>query len=358
MSINQIIMYFMSFGVLLGGTDRILGNRFGFGEKFESGFRMLGPVGLSMAGIICLAPLLSLGLGGVIKPLCSAVGIDPAILGSLLAIDMGGYVMATELASDPVLGQFFGLIVSATFGCTIVFSIPVGVGFISHEDRPLFTRGILLGLAALPCALITGGLMLGISIGTILLNSLPILLISVFLAIGVIMIPDRMMKGFQVFARIIQIIATFGLMVASVTHLTGIQIVPGMPPLLDAMKTVSSICIVMLGSMPLAELVQRILKKPFAKLEEHTGLNGASSTGLLLGLFTATPALAMIPDMDKRGKVVVSACLVSCVCVLGAHFAFTTGVHPELVPAVLASKFLGGIVGGGIAMVTTRNMKP
>ena len=114
----------------------------------------------------------------------------------------------------------------------------------------------------------------------------------------------------------------------------------------------------MLGSMPLAELVQRILKKPFAKLEEHTGLNGASSTGLLLGLFTATPALAMIPDMDKRGKVVVSACLVSCVCVLGAHFAFTTGVHPELVPAVLAAKFLGGIVGGGIAMVTTRNMNP
>ena len=76
--------------------------------------------------------------------------------------------------------------------------------------------------------------------------------------------------------------------------------------------------------------------------------------GFQFNMFT----LAMIPDMDKRGKVVVSACLVSCVCVLGAHFAFTTGVHPELVPAVLASKFLGGIVGGGIAMVTTRNMKP
>ena len=52
MSINQIITYIMAFGVVLGGTDRILGNKFGFGENFENGFRMLGPVGLAMAGII------------------------------------------------------------------------------------------------------------------------------------------------------------------------------------------------------------------------------------------------------------------------------------------------------------------
>lgn len=355
MIINQIIMYFMAFGVLLGGTDRILGNRFGFGEKFENGFRMLGPVGLSMAGIICLAPLLSTGLGGLIRPLCSAIGIDPSILGSILAIDMGGYTMAMELAADPQLGRFFGLIVAATFGCTIVFTIPVGLGFIRSEERPLFTRGILIGLAALPASLITGGLMLNLPIGTILWNSLPILLISLVLAVGVIKKPDAMMKGFQFFARIIQIIATFGLMMAAMTHLTGIAIFPSMSPLLDAMKTVSSICIVMLGSMPLAELIQRIMKVPFTRLEQLTGLNGASSTGLLLGLFTATPALAMIPDMDKRGKVVVSACLVSCVCVLGAHFAFTTGLEPELVPALLTAKIVGGLLGGAIAMIATRN---
>lgn len=355
MSINQIIMYFMAFGVLLGGADRILGNKLGFGAKFESGFRMLGPVGLSMAGIICLAPLLSASLGGVIRPLCAATGIDPSILGSILAIDMGGYVMAMELAADPRLGQFFGLIVAATFGCTIVFTIPVGLGFISLEDRPLFTRGILLGLATLPASMIAGGLILGLGIGTLLWNSLPILLISAFLAIGVLKMPERMMKGFQIFARIIQIIATFGLMVAAITHLTGIPIFRTMPPLQDAMKTVSSICIVMLGSMPLAELIQRIMKAPFAKLEQYTGLNGASTTGLLLGLFSATPALAMIPEMDRRGKIVVPACLVSAVCVLGAHFAFTTGAEPALVPALLAAKFVGGILGGAVAMVFTKS---
>ena len=226
MSINQIITYIMAFGVVLGGVDRILGNKFGFGEKFENGFRMLGPVGLAMAGIICLAPLLSTGLGSIIRPLCNAIGIDPSILGSILAIDMGGYVMAMELASDPQIGRFFGLVVASIFGCIIVFTIPVGLGFISDEDKPLFTRGILLGFVAMPFAIISGGLMLGLGIGTILWNSLPILLISAILAIGVIKIPEKMMKGFQVFARIIQIIATLGLTLAAVTHLTKFPFFP------------------------------------------------------------------------------------------------------------------------------------
>ena len=52
MTINQIIMYLMAFGAALGGIDQILGNRFGYGEKFENGFRMLGPVALAMAGDI------------------------------------------------------------------------------------------------------------------------------------------------------------------------------------------------------------------------------------------------------------------------------------------------------------------
>ena len=35
-----------------GGADRLLGNRFGLGEKFEEGFRLMGPIALSMVGII------------------------------------------------------------------------------------------------------------------------------------------------------------------------------------------------------------------------------------------------------------------------------------------------------------------
>ena len=357
MTINQIIMCFLAFGAALGGIDQMLGNKLGYGEKFENGFRMLGPVALAMAGIICLAPVLSAVLGAVVSPLCGVLKIDPGIFGSILAIDMGGCQLAVDLAKDPQFGLFSGVIVSSIFGCTIVFNIPVGVGFIREEDRPYFTKGILIGLATMPFSIVIAAWILKHPLLYTLWNCVPVLLISLLLAIGVTKKPDAMMKGFQVFARFIKMVAILGLTLAAVTHLTGITLLQNLLPLQDAMKTVSAICIVMLGSMPMAELIQRLMKKPFEIISRKTGLNGATTTGLLLGLVSATPALAMIPQMNRRGQVVGSACLVSCVCSFGAHFAYANSMYPDMVPAMLAAKLLGGLLGGAIAMITTRNME-
>ena len=357
MTINQIIMYILAFGAALGGIDRMLGNKFGYGEKFEGGFRMLGPVALSMAGIICLAPVLSRVLGAAVGPVCGLLGMDPGIFGSILAIDMGGCQLSVDLAKDPAFGKFSGVIVSSIFGCTIVYNIPVGLGFISEEDRPFFTRGILLGLAAMPAAILAAAAMLNLPLGYILWNCLPVLVLCALLGIGVVRKPDAMMKGFQAFAKFIRTIAIGGLTLAAITHLSGIALVKDLLPLQDAMKTVSAICIVMLGSMPLAELIQRLLKGPLQIINEKVGLNAASTTGLLLSLASATPALAMVPQMNRRGQVVISACLVSSVCTFGAHFAYANNLYPEMVPAMLTAKLLGAFLGGAIAMIATRNMK-
>lgn len=357
MTTNQIIMYFIAFGALLGGVDQLLGNRLGYGEKFESGFRMLGPVALSMAGIICLAPVLSAVLGTVVAPLCELLHVDPGIFGSVLAIDMGGCQLSVDLARDPQFGLFSGIIVSSIFGCTVVFNIPVGLGFIGEEDRPYFTRGNLIGLATMPVSIPVSAWILKMPLLSTLWNCLPVLLISLLLGIGVAKKPVMMMNGFQSFAKFIRGIAILGLAIAAATDLTGIRILPNLYPLQEAMKIVSAICIVMLGSMPLAELIQRLMKVPFEKMCEMTGLNGATATGLLLGLVSATPALAMIPQMNRRGQVVASAMLVSCVCSFGAHFAYANSLYPEMVPAMLAAKLLGGALAGMIAMAATRNLK-
>lgn len=357
MTINQIIMCILAFGAALGGMDQILGNHFGYGEKFESGFRMLGPVALAMAGIICLAPVLSVVLGIIVTPLCDFLHLDPGIFGSILAIDMGGCQLAVDLAKDPGFGLFSGVIVSSIFGCTLVFNIPVGLGFISEDDRPYFTKGILIGLATMPFSIVIAAWTLKLPLQNVLWNCMPVLLISLLLAIGVTKKPDAMMKGFQTFAKIIKMVAILGLTLAAVTHLTGMTLLQTLLPLQDAMKTVSAICIVMLGSMPLAELIQRLMKVPFAMISEKTGLNGATTTGILLGLVSATPALAMIPQMNRRGQVVACACLVSCVCSFGAHFAYANSMYPDMVPAMLCAKLLGGLLGGLIAMVATRNLK-
>lgn len=356
MQINQIIKYIIAFGVLIGGVDRILGNKFGYGAKFEQGFRLLGNIGLSMAGIICLAPLLSSLMGSVVVPLCATLGMDPGIFGSVLSIDMGGYQLALDLAEDPQIGRFAAIIVSSIFGCTVVFTIPVGLGTIGIDDRPWFTKGILLGMIAMPVSLLAGGLVFGLTPGAILWNSLPILLISALLFLGIILKPDAMMNGFQVFARIIQIIGTFGLTLAAIKHIAGIEILKGMPPLQEAMETVCSIGITMLGCMPLAELIQRIMKVPFAWIRKKTGLNAVSTTALLLSTVSLTPSLAMIPEMDKRGKVVCSAYMVCGASVFAAHLAFTMSMEPDMVPAMLSAKMAGGILGAVIALLATRNI--
>ncbi len=356
MLINKIIMFLIAFGVLLGGVDRMLNNRFGYGERFEAAFKMLGPIGLSMAGIICLAPILSAVIGRTIGGLCSLLHIDPSIFGSVLAIDMGGYTLAMDLAIDPKLGLFSGILVAAVFGCTVVFTLPVGLGMIDPQDHPLFTRGILLGFPAMPVGILAGGWVMGLDSFTILWNSMPVLLITLLLAVGVVRKPEAMNKGFQVFARFIKIIATLGLTLAAAQHIVKLEMIPQMTPLQEAMKTVSSICITMLGAMPLAELIQRLMKKPFAWLQRKTGLNGVCTTGLLLGMVTVTPVLAMIGDMDKRGKVVCSACLVCNVGTFGAHMAFAMNTEPEMIPALLATKLAGTLLGGTIALIATRDM--
>ena len=135
--------------------------------------------------------------------------------------------------------------------------------------------------------------------------------------------------------------------------MTGVSLPFPMTPLEEAMKTVSSIGIVMLGSLPMAELLQRILKVPLAWLGKKTGMNSASMTGLLLGV---VPAIALIRDMDRRGKIVNAAFLVSAASALAAHLGFTFGIQKEMVVPLLAVKFVGGILGGVTAYLLTEKL--
>lgn len=351
---NQVIMILMAFGAVAGGLDRILGNRFGLGERFEEGFHLMGSLGLSMAGIICLTPLLSDVLGRFAAPLCSAVGIDPGAFGGILAIDMGGYQLAMGLTQDRAVGQFVGIVVSAIFGCTVVFTIPVGMGAIPERDRPLFSTGLLLGLLAMPAALLLGGLLSGLGLGTVVVQCIPFLMGAGLLLLGMSRWRDKLVEGFGHFARFIRGVATLGLILGSVQYMTGWIILPGLAPLEKAMEVVSAIAIVMLGSMPLAELIQRLLKKPLGWVGRKTGLNTASTTGLLVGAVSVTPALVMMKDMDDRGKVVNAAFLVCAASALSAHLGFTVSAEPDMVTPLLTAKFLGGVLGVVIAMWYTR----
>lgn len=342
---DTIIMWMMAAAAVAGGADRLLGNRFGLGKRFEDGFMLLGPTALSMAGIICLAPLLSKGLAGGLVPLWTKLGLDAGVLGGILAIDMGGYQLAMDLAKNPVLGSYAGIIVAATFGCTITFTIPVGMGMLQEEDKAVFADGILIGLGLLPLALVIGGILCALTPGMVLWHLLPVFLLCVCLMLGIWRFPKGTVHMFTIFAELIRILTTVGLAAGAVQFMTGWQIIPGMAPLEEAMQVVASIGIVMLGSLPFAELLQRVLKRPLDWLGRKTGMNSNSITGLLIGIVSVVPAIALMKDMDKKGKMANAAYLVCAASALAAHMGFTFGVEPKMVVPLLATKFFGGVVG-------------
>lgn len=349
MSINQVLMILIAAGAVVGGLDQILGNKLRLGSKFKDGLNYMGPTALCIAGILCLAPVIGAGCRMLLAPLFRAVSIDPAMSANILAVDMGGYALAMELADNAAIGLYSGLVVASTFGCTVVFLIPLGMAVVDPACRKAFSRGVMFGLVGMPAGLIVGGLLTGLTVTQTLWQSTPVFLIAVLLGLGLWKIPEKMALAFKVFANFISIVSIIGLVLGTVTYLTGWEIIPNLAPVEDAMTTVGTI-----GSLPLTELLQRALRKPFGALSRKLGMNHVSMAGLLISLVNAIPVLTSMKDMDERGQVVNVAFSVCATSLLAAHLGFVTANAPEMLGAVLAAKAVGGIAAAAIAVFATK----
>ncbi|HAZ8606107.1 TPA: ethanolamine ammonia-lyase reactivating factor EutA [Escherichia coli] len=262
MGINEIIMYIMMFFMLIAAVDRILSQfggsaRFlgkfgksieGAGGQFEEGFMAMGALGLAMVGMTALAPVLAHVLGPVIIPVYEMLGANPSMFaGTLLACDMGGFFLAKELAGGDVAAWLYsGLILGSMMGPTIVFSIPVALGIIEPSDRRYLALGVLAGIVTIPIGCIAGGLVAmysGVQINgqpveftfaLILMNMIPVLIVAVLVALGLKFIPEKMINGFQIFAKFLVALITLGLAAAVVKFLLGWELIPGLDPIFMA----------------------------------------------------------------------------------------------------------------------------
>ena len=240
LSINSVIMMIMMIFMLVGAIDKIIGNKFGYGEKFEEGFNAIGPLALSRAGVVAAAPRLSTVLGPIITPIYTAIGADASMFATtLLACDMGGYPLAMELASNDAFGNFAGLILGTMMGPTIVFTIPVALGIISKDDRSYLGAGVLAGMITIPIGCIVGGLAMSamteykLTFMQIIINLVPVIVIAALIVIGLWFAPGPMIKGFNVFGAGVTIVFTAFTAIAAFQQITGIMF-----PLCDVMSTV------------------------------------------------------------------------------------------------------------------------
>lgn len=344
MSINEIIIWAITIIMVLGAIDRSLGNRTGLGQQFEEGILAMGALALSMAGIIVLAPKLSDWLSPVVVPLYKMLGADPAMFaGTLLANDMGGFFLAQQMTTDPQIVLFSGGILGAMLGATIVFSIPVGLGIINKEDTKYLAQGMLCGIVTIPIGALVAGIVMGMPVVKVFMNLIPIIIVAVLIAVGLLKIPEGMIKGFNVFGKIIVAVAAIGLAIGGLDLLLGIKIFDNQDTLAVGFQTVGGIAITLAGAYGLVFLITKIFKNPLMKLGHLLGMNDVAAAGLIASLANNIAMFQTVKGMDKRGKVINMAFAVSASFTFGDHLGFTAGVAPQLITPMIVGKLAGGI---------------
>ena len=355
MSFHEILIAIMAGFAVLGAIDRIFGNRWGLGKEFEAGILAMGSLALAMVGIVCLAPVLAAVLKPVVVPIYTFLGADPAMFaGTLLACDMGGGALARQLTADPQAAALGGVITGSMLGATVVFTIPVAMGILREEDRPVMAKGILCGIVTIPLGVLAGGLTAGFPLAMVLRNLVPIVLIALLIALGLWRAEKAMVRGFEVFGKLVVAVVTIGLAAAIGEALTGCPIIRGMEPISEGFETVGTIAIVLAGAFPLVFVLTKLLRRPLLAAGRLLGINDAAAAGILASLANSIAAFGMVKDMNERGKVVNIAFAVSGAFVFGDHLGFTAGFAPEMMGAMIVGKLVGGITAIAAALILTR----
>ena len=359
LSINRVIVFIMMIFMLVGAIDKIRGNKLGYGAEFEAGFNAMGPLAIAMAGVVAAAPVLAIILGPILKPIYTSIGADPSMFATtLLACDMGGYPLAMQLASNETIGNFAGLILGTMMGPTIVFTIPVALSIIKKEDRPYLGSGILAGLITIPIGCIAGGLVMNttqykISIGTILINLVPVIVIAALIVIGLWFAPTKMINGFNHFGNAVTIIITVFTAIAVFEYETGIKFplmnimvepdANGVIPLESGLLVCGQIAIVLIGAFPMVKWITKTFGNGLAKIGSKMGIDQVSCTGLVANLANNIAMFNIMGDMNPKGKLLNVAFAVSAAFVFGDHLGFCAGVNPEMIFPMIVGKLTAGI---------------
>ena len=347
----------------LAAVDYVIGNKLGIGAEFERAFKLFAAMALSMIGMLVLAPLIAELLNPVLGFMSETLGLDPSILPAmLLANDMGGAPLAEQVATDPAIGMFNGLVVSSMMGCTVSFTIPFALGLVKKENHRELCFGLLCGVVTVPVGCFVSGIICAIPIVALLLNLLPLVIFSAIIAVALIFLPEVCVKVFKVFGFVINAIIILGLMMGiynflipriTPMELFGNSIDLPIIPVIDTLESGAMVClnasVVMTGMFPLVTLASRLLKKPLNAIGNKVGIDEKSTLGVVASLATSATTFGMMNDMNKKGMMINSAFAVSGAFTFCSHMAFTMAYEGG--EAYLLPMIVGKLVSGGCAIL-------
>lgn len=340
---EKVILVIMCVFFVLGGIDYILGSKLGIGEKFKEGIESIGLLVLSMTGIYAISPIIGGFLRDIFVPIGDKLGIDISVFPSmLLAIDMGGLGISSELASSNEMYIVSGVIIASTLGATLSFSVPLALGLVKEKSSIYLTKGMIYGIATMPIAPLFAGLYLGIDIKVLLVNLIPLFALTIILIVGMLKFEDITQKIFTIFSKGILVVSLIALMLMGINSILGIEIIKGMIPINDALAVAGKIGIFLAGAYPFLKVLTKFFGKMFSGLANTVGVNVDSIIGIFAGMISNILIFQNFENLDNRGKVMCSAFSVSGAFVLGGQLGFVALETPKYITVYIISKLLAG----------------
>ena len=342
---GNIVLYIIALFFLIGAIDYIEGNRLEVGKSFEEGIKTMGPLAISMVGILSLTPVFSELLSKFLVPMARRISLDASIFaGSLIAIDMGGFNLSKDLASSIEVGNLSGILMASILGCTISFTLPLAIGLVKKENLEFLFKGILCGIITLPIGIFVGGIMLRVSFKELIYNLIPVILIALVLVLGIVFMTSKIIFIFQCIGKGINFLSILGLVIQGVKSICGITLLDNLMPLEEVLTIVGKIAIFLGGAYVMLEIIKKCLKRFLEKLSDKSNMNISSIAALIGSLASAIVVFTNYDELDDKGKVICAAFSVGGAYVFGGQMGYVSSVAPEILIIYITVKLLCGIL--------------
>ncbi|MGE0218302.1 ethanolamine utilization protein EutH [Mycolicibacterium sp.] len=379
---NAVIYLMMAF-VIIGAVCLVFRGDRGIGHEFKEGIYALGPLFVPVGGVMAGLPYLAWFVENVIGRVFALFGADPAMAATtFIASDMGGYQLAHATAGST--GAWVTAAVTGFMaGATISFTIPVGLAMLHKRDHQYFALGIMSGILTVPLGvIITMGIVLlthspvradpvtdgesaasldGFGMGDVLLNLLPVIIVSVAIAVGLYFITRAMVAAFIMFGKVLNGAIYLVLALAIVEHVTGFfsshlswwdfqPIIATADDQMRPLEIAGNVAIVLAGAFPLVYVIRTYLEKPLAVIGKWFGISPEGTAGVLAAAANMIAAFHLVPHMRAKEKVLVIAFGTTSAFLVGDHLAFTANFQPNLIGPLMIGKFVAGVVAMLIAV--------
>ena len=355
----EIFVFIMAIFAFIGLADYALGLNLGLAKEFEKGLNTMGGLALSVVGFYAIGVSFVQNNAEKLASLAQNIPFDPSlIIGSLLAPDMGAMGVANSLAATPQLAVFSGAMVAGGLGETIGYQLPVFLAAVKKEEIPEMMKGFICGIIPLPVGLAVGGIMLGIPLGSLVVNMIPVTVLCAVLILAVAFAPEITTKVLMVFGNFVRIISyiffiivVFGVFMPQYSPVE-LSLVS------EILYMIFRMVIVACGGLVLSKIILTKFPHHISGLADRIGINNQSLVGVILSFVQSLAMLPLFSEMDSRGRVVNAAFSVAGAYVIGGQLAFVASVcTPYQTAAYMVSKLICGFLGIAIALMVCRKAK-